>query len=83
MILTLTLSLSQLLVAIVVLPFLWIVVDWMFVFLGDRRVARRRGRIVRECHLCGTHYPEGRKIKVSTCPDCAAQNVRGGHRKLG
>ncbi len=78
-----TISLTQLLLAVVLLPFLWVIIDWMFVYLGDRRTRRRQRRVARECHLCGKHYPEGRRVKVSTCPDCAAQNVRGGHRKLG
>jgi len=77
------LSLSQLLVAIVTLPFLWILVDWLFSRLAERRTQRRRQRVARECHLCGKHYPEGRRVKISTCPDCDALNVRGGHRKLG
>lgn len=76
-------SLSQLLLALVILPFLWILVDGLFSHLGERRFQRRQQRGVRECHLCGNHYPEGRKVKISTCPDCDAQNVRGGHRKLG
>ncbi|MFT7301190.1 MAG: putative paraquat-inducible protein A [Akkermansiaceae bacterium] len=78
-----TVSLPKLLLVIVLLPFLWIMVDWMFARLGARRMTRRQRRVVRECHLCGKHYPEGHRVKLSTCPDCSAQNVRGGHRKLG
>ena len=76
-------SLTQLLLAVVLLPFLWICVDWLFGRLGERREARRRQRVMRECHLCGKHYPEGRRVKVSTCPECSAHNVQGGNRKLG
>lgn len=78
-----TVSLSHLLVAVVLLPFLWVSVDWMFSRLAERRVARRRRRLFRECHLCGRNYSVEKKVKLSTCPECSAQNVRGGHRKLG
>ena len=76
-------TLPELLLAVVLLPFLWILGDWMFGIMGERRTARRQRRVYRECHLCGRNYPEGRAVKVSSCPDCNAQNVRGGHRKLG
>ena len=76
-------SLPHLLLAIVVLPFLWILLDHFLNSWSDRREIRRRQRAMRECHLCGKRYPEEKRVKVSTCPECAAQNVRGGHRKLG
>ena len=76
-------TLTELLLAVVLLPFLWVFIDWMFARMRDRRMLRRRRRVARECHLCGKYYPEGRRVKLSTCPDCDAQNVRGGHRKLG
>lgn len=76
-------SLSQLLLGVVLLPFLWIAIDWVFEGLRDRREARRLRRAMRNCHLCGKGYPEGKRVKLSTCPECSGQNVRGGHRKLG
>jgi uncharacterized paraquat-inducible protein A len=76
-------SLPQLLVAVVLLAFLWISIDWMFGRLAERRRARDQRRTVRECHLCGKSYQEKKRVKLSTCPECAARNVRGGHRKLG
>ncbi len=76
-------SISQLILAVVLLPFLWIGVDWLLNFLADRREARRLRRLMRNCHLCGKGYPEGKQVKLSTCPECSAQNVRDGHRKLG
>ncbi|MFT6864602.1 MAG: hypothetical protein ACJAVK_003170 [Akkermansiaceae bacterium] len=76
-------SFSQLILAVVLLPFFWIGVDWLFDLLADRREVRRLRQLLRICHLCGKGYPEGKRVKLSTCPECSAQNVRGGHRKLG
>ena len=76
-------SFSQIILAVALLPFLWIGVDGFLNFLADRREARRRRRLLRSCHLCGKGYPEGIRVKLSTCPECSAQNVRDGHRKLG
>ncbi|MEN8772832.1 MAG: hypothetical protein ABF379_17335 [Akkermansiaceae bacterium] len=76
-------SFPDLLVVIVLLAFLWIVVDWILSTLGDRREERRLRFSARECHLCGKRYPEEKRVKLSTCPKCSARNVRGGHRKLG
>lgn len=76
-------SFSELILGVVLLPFLWIAVDWFFDTLADRREARRLRRSLRNCHLCGKGYPEEKKVRISTCPECSAQNVRDGHRKLG
>jgi len=76
-------SLPQLLVAVVLLAFFWISVDWLFGRLAERRRARHRRRAVRECHLCGKCYHEEKGVRLSNCPECSARNVRGGHRKLG
>lgn len=76
-------SFSDLLVVIVLLAFAWIIVDWTFSFLADRREERRLRGAARDCHLCGKRYPEEKRVKLSTCPKCSARNVRGGHRKLG
>ena len=76
-------SLTDLLVVIVFLAFVWVLVDWTFSFLADRQNERRLRLSTRECHLCGKRYPEKNRVKLSTCPKCSAQNIRGGHRKLG
>jgi hypothetical protein len=77
------LSFTDLLVVIVLLAFVWVLVDWTFSFLAERRNQRRLRLSARECHLCGKRYPEKNRVKLSTCPKCSAQNIRGGHRKLG
>jgi uncharacterized paraquat-inducible protein A len=76
-------SFADLLVVIVLLAFVWVLVDWAFSFFADRRNERRLRLSTRECHLCGKRYPEKSRVKLSTCPECSAQNIRGGHRKLG
>ena len=76
-------SIAQIILVVVLLSFLWIGVDWFLNFLADRRETRRLRRLLRNCHLCGKGYPEEKRVKLSTCPECAAQNVRDGHRKLG
>jgi uncharacterized paraquat-inducible protein A len=78
-----TISLPELLLAIVLLPLGWIVLDWIFEVLGHRRTANKLRSEVRTCHLCGKSYREERQVKLSTCPTCLARNDRRGHRKLG
>jgi len=78
-----TVSLPELLVTLVLLSFLWVLIDSVLERFRDRRAARQSAGVVRECHLCGRSYPEQRKVKISVCPHCGAQNRRGGHRKLG
>lgn len=76
-------TLTELLMGIVVLPFLWIVLDWSYGVLLRGRLTRVRRRSMRSCHLCGKNYEEARRVKVSSCPECEGQNDRRGHRKLG
>lgn len=76
-------TLPQLLISIVLLVFLWLILDWFLGMLRNRGEAARLAREVRECHLCGKRYREERSVKLYRCPACGAQNIRGGHRKLG
>ena len=78
-----TVSYPQFYVSLVLLGFLWLVFDWVLGLLLDRAEATRVANASRECHICGKRYVEEGRIKLSECPDCSAQNVRGGHRKLG
>lgn len=78
-----TVTLPQLLLSLVLLVFLWMAVDWFLGVLRDRGEASRTARKTRECHICGKRYQEDRRVKLSECPACSAQNIRGGHRKLG
>ncbi len=76
-------SLLELLIGIVLLPFAWVALDWFLGALGRGRERSRRRRAFRNCHLCGWNYGEEPTVKVSTCPRCFGQNERKGHRKLG
>jgi hypothetical protein len=76
-------TLSELLIGMVLLPFAWIVLDWFLGALGRVRERSRCRRAYRTCHLCGLNYGEEPAVKVSTCPRCSGQNERKGHRKLG
>ena len=78
-----TITYPQFFITLVLLGFLWLVFDWFFGVLRDRAELTRLAKSSRECHLCGRRYPEEKRVKLSECPDCSAQNVRGGHRKLG
>ena len=76
-------SLSELLLAIVLVPPAWVVLDWLADLLGRRRERRILRRGIRHCHLCGTRYAVERRIKLSQCPECAGRNEARPHRKLG
>lgn len=74
---------SQFLLAIVILAFFWMIMDWFFGTLRERGEARRVRKISRECHLCGKIYREKKRVKLSRCPECEGENIRGGNRRLG
>ncbi len=74
---------SQFLFAIVLLVFVWMSIDWFLESLRERSEARRVRKISRECHLCGKIYREKKRVKLSRCPDCSGENIRGGNRRLG
>lgn len=76
-------TLSELLVAVVVIPFAWILLDWLLETLAGRRDARQLRSAVQRCHLCGREYRAEGKGRISTCPACLARNDRKGPRKLG
>lgn len=76
-------TIPQILVTLVLLSFLWLILDWIFGLLLDRGEAARLAKSSRECHVCGKRYPESRHVQLSECPACSAQNIKGGHRKLG
>jgi len=78
-----TVTLSELLMGIVILPFLWVALDGVLGALRRVGEMRRQSLSVRRCHLCGKNYPEGKGVKISTCPECGGLNHRRGHRKLG
>lgn len=78
-----SISLPELLIAMVLLPLAWVLLDWFFETLGNRRLARKLRSEIRTCHLCGKSYLEDRQVRLSTCPDCLGRNERRGHRKLG
>ena len=78
-----TFTYSQFLLGIVILAFLWVIVDWCLEGLRERGEARRVRKFSRECHLCGKIYREKKRVKLSRCPDCEGENIRGGNRRLG
>jgi len=74
---------SQFLITIVILAFVWMVVDWFLECMRERGEARRIRKMSRECHLCGKIYREKKRVKISRCPGCDGENVRSGNRRLG
>lgn len=76
-------SLSELLVAVVLLPFLWVLLDWILEGLKALGATRQLRSGIRHCHLCGVTYQVEEDSKVTTCPECAAKNNRVGPRRLG
>lgn len=78
-----TVSLTQFLLVAALLPICWVLLDAFLSYLKERRIFRQQRKAARSCHLCGNYYPEEKRVKISTCPECDGQNRRGGHRKLG
>lgn len=74
---------SQFLLGIVVLVMAWMCVDWFLERLRERGEIKRARKLSRECHLCGKIYREKKRVKLSQCPDCSGENIRGGNRRLG
>lgn len=76
------LSLSQFLLGLVLLCFLWIILDWCWNSWRDYLSRLRVKRSFRQCHLCGKTYAESARVKLSDCPDCSAVNTKRGPRRL-
>lgn len=78
-----TFTFTHFLFGIVLLVFVWMSVDWFLDYLRERGEIARGRKLSRECHLCGKIYPEKKRAKLSECPDCSAENIRGDNRRLG
>lgn len=67
----------------VISSFLWVAADLVLVQLSRLFSSCNAKRKWRDCHLCGKRYAEKPRLKLSSCPDCEALNLKKGHRRLG
>lgn len=78
-----TFDLTHFFLIFILLAFSWVALDFILTRFSDRWNRWRATRKYRDCHLCGTRYPERPRQKLSHCPDCETLNLKKGHRRLG